>query len=187
MSATDSFCSRIPYSLPDNPHVAIMQLADYLGIPRPTIPGDERTLLKSMCGTILYRHLPQRERKEAMTLIQTQDARTASYLRDIALQSTFITPSWHPPTMTTEELSRSIAFHDELQRYMGFYGLNPGALGTAVYAWKLIRDSASSPNLLKFLASLSIFMAGELSNAELNELRQELDQRKEFANENSAH
>lgn len=187
MSSQRDYCEKIPYRLPSNPHLAIATLAQRLSLPPPAGQGDGLNLLKAMCGTMLYRHLPQKERGAVMALIRQQEPRVAGRLADIALQSTFITATWHPATMSTREVEKALGFHDTVQRQMGLFGLNPGAVGTALYGWKLIKESASSGNLLAFLTSLGIFAAGEFSNAELTQMRNEIDNRRTVANEHAAY
>lgn len=179
------FSDRIAYALPHNKLEAISQLAEILGIPMPELLGDGTTTLQAMCGTILFRHLEQRERDKAWALIQMQHPRVRMRLGHLALQTKYVNPEWGVWSLSREEIEEAIAGHERFQRITTVFSLNPGHLATAHGVWDLAINGASRANALTLAAGAIVLGTTEMSASQLEKLRKERLNRLKPANENA--
>ncbi|WP_432456204.1 hypothetical protein ACRRS0_09750 [Agarivorans sp. QJM3NY_29] len=153
------------------------------GISVPEIIGIKKELLKrggqleidSICATILYRHLTQKQRVDAMVLIRSlSNPILKSKLITKALDATYLNPQWGIWSMTNDELQADKDFHEFIDSFASYIGLSASGLGVK----ELIDSARSNQKLAKGgIVMLVIWGTVAFNKSELNKVSKEINNR----------
>ncbi|MBV1870956.1 MAG: hypothetical protein KUG83_00260 [Gammaproteobacteria bacterium] len=156
----------------------MIELAKVLDLPKSSLHGNPDLIVASMAGTILYRHL---NRLDRVNVIQT-----IKMLASFELQSELISrcldvlinPQWGEWSLKNNELNSIVEFHDDLNRWSGVMGGNPGAYGVAGASWSIIKQGAFTGNMAVLAASVILVGIHEFSYQETQRYTKEIERRK---------
>ncbi|WKE66431.1 hypothetical protein PVT67_04035 [Gallaecimonas kandeliae] len=168
----------LPYHLPTDAKGQLRELAKIISIPQPVIESSGPEAIDAICATILYRHLGQAQRQEAMALIRALPNRQLTgILITRALDTTFVNPQWGMWSLTNKELLEEEAFHSTIDDYASYLGISVSALGAKDFLqtlWKQRKVTRGG------IATLVIWVAIAANKSHLNEIREEKDRRSQL-------
>ena len=170
--------SRLPYKLPSNEADAVKSLAKILNIPQHLAQGDPVKVSQAMSGTIMYRQLDRNARQQAMAIIHSLSSGPLKSCLITRCTDVLVNPQWGEWSLTTEELTEILKFHNDFNRWSSILGANPGAYGAGGAAWSIIKQGASSGNVAVLIASIALVGIHELSYGEMQKYTAELERRK---------
>ncbi|MCJ8350953.1 hypothetical protein [Moritella sp.] len=166
------------YALPSNNIDAMKKLAVILNIMPHKLVGDENEIVTAMIGCILYRHLDRFDQMSVMKkVIGLSHGPLKSVLQVKCLDSK-VNPQWAEWSLTNEELTEILGFHNELNRLSSLVGGNPGGYGIGASVWSLIKQGKSTKNIAVLVTSLVIMGLHEFSYSETKKYSAELERRK---------
>ncbi|WP_166268149.1 hypothetical protein [Marinobacter caseinilyticus] len=122
--------SNLPYHLPKNSKGQSRELGKILRIPSSVIEDGGDQAIEAICATILYRHLDQVQRREAMALIKSLPSRQLQGLLMARVLDTMVNPQWGLWSLTTEELIADETFHNNVATIGGTLGVTVSAMGS---------------------------------------------------------
>ncbi len=115
--------SDLPYFLPADPEGQLRELAKILNIPLPLAMSGGPQAVDAFSAAILFRHLNQPQRQEALRLMEALPSRELrGKLVMKALDTTFINPKWGVWSLTNDELIAEQSFHSMLDKYATWAG-----------------------------------------------------------------
>lgn len=167
---------NLPYNIESNKAAQLVFLAKLIGIKSELLINASQTEVDAICATVLYRHLPQRQRTYAMQLIRAVDNKPLQgKLIEKVLLTTFVNPQWGIWSLTNKELESDQAFHDFLDRYVSYLGYSASAVGI-----KEIFDNVRKSKKMSRggILMLVIWGAVAFNKAELNKVNKEINNRK---------
>jgi len=170
--------SRLPYKLPSNEADAVKSLAKILNIPQHLVQGDPVKVSQAMSGTIMYRQLGRNARQQAMAIIHSLSNGPLKSCLITRCTDVLVNPQWGEWSLTTEELTEILKFHNDFNRWSSILGANPGAYGAGGAAWSIIKQGASSGNVAVLIASIALVGIHEFSYSEMQKYTAELERRK---------
>ncbi|BFM09612.1 hypothetical protein [Halioxenophilus aromaticivorans] len=176
----------LPYvTLSKNTPEQLRLLADILGIPTALVAKGGEAELTAMVATILYRHLDQVDRRQAMEAIRNVPNRALEgRLVTLALDTTFINPQWGMWSLSNKELLQDEQFHKRLDNIAGNLGFAASGLGIWELIQKLKKRGKPGPQIG---ATLVIWGAVFINSSELQQTQSELKQRTESSLRSSRH
>lgn len=122
--------SHLPYHLSSDQSEQIKFLADVLGIERSMLISAGQKEIEAFCAVILYRHLSQRQRIDAMASIRNiNNRRLMGKLVELALQTTFVNPEWGIWSLSNEELQDFHELHKQIDHVASLAGISISGLG----------------------------------------------------------
>ncbi|MBT0110521.1 hypothetical protein J4H72_22900 [Vibrio alginolyticus] len=150
--------SSLPYNLPSNEQEQLRILAKIIGFKPELLVGAGKVEVDAICSMILYRHLSQKQRVDAMKLIRSVSNRALmGKLVTGALDTTFVNPQYGMWSMTEKELQSDKDFHSFLDNFASYIGIGAyfGAFRSVIsglsdhpFRFKPITDSAIIRSLL---------------------------------------
>ncbi|WP_432463910.1 hypothetical protein [Agarivorans sp. QJM3NY_33] len=105
--------ANLPYNLSASRAAQLSVLSEIIGIKKELLKRGGQLEIDSICATILYRHLTQKQRVDAMVLIRSLSSPILkSKLITKALDATYLNPQWGIWSMTNDELQADKDFHE---------------------------------------------------------------------------
>ena len=115
--------SDLPYFLPVDTDGQLRELAKILNIPLPLEMKEGPLAVEALSATILFRHLNQAQRQEALKLMESLQSRELrGKLVTKALDTTFVNPKWGIWSLTNDELISEQSFHAAVDNYATWAG-----------------------------------------------------------------
>ncbi|WP_394146457.1 hypothetical protein [Vibrio atypicus] len=169
--------NKLPYKLPSNEADAVRSLAKVLNVPLHLIQGDTVKISQAMSGTIMYRQLDRLEKQQVMMAIHALGNGLLKSNLIARCTDVLVNPQWGEWSLTNEELTAILKFHNDFNRWSSIIGANPGAYGTAGAAWSIIKKGISSGNLAVLIASIALVGIHEFSYREMQKYTAEQERR----------
>ncbi|MDZ5120818.1 hypothetical protein OR259_21750 [Vibrio parahaemolyticus] len=167
--------SSLPYNLPSNEQEQLRILAKIIDFKPELLVGAGKVEVDAICSMILYRHLSQKQRVDAMKLIRSVSNRALmGKLVTGALDTTFVNPQYGMWSMTEKELQSDKDFHSFLDNLASYIGIGASSLGLK----DLYKESKARGKLGRGgLAVLVIWGAVAFNKSELKKVNAELENR----------
>ncbi|TOB32477.1 hypothetical protein CGK08_22095, partial [Vibrio parahaemolyticus] len=154
---------------------ALKSLAKILNIPLHLVQGDPVKVSQAMSGTIMYRQLDRNARQQVMAIIHGLSSGPLKSCLITRCTDVLVNPQWGEWSLTTEELTEILKFHNDFNRWSSILGANPGAYGAGGAAWSIIKQGASSGNIAVLIASIALVGIHEFSYSEMQKYTAELE------------
>ena len=158
--------SSLPYNLPKNEKEALHYLAKILNIPAHHLKGDTVKISKAMAGTLMYRQLDRIKRMEVIQLIHSLQNNHLKSILIVKCTDVLVNPQWGEWSLTKEELTKLLSFHNNLNRWSSLLGANPGAYGIGGSAWSIIKQGTGKGNIIVLIGSIALMGIHEFSYKE---------------------
>lgn len=149
-----------------------------LNIPQHLVQGDPVKVSQAMSGTIMYRQLDRIARQQAMAIVHSLSRGPLKSCLITRCTDVLVNPQWGEWSLTTEELTEILIFHNDFNRWSSILGANPGAYGAGGPAWSIIKQGVSSGNIAVLIASIALVEIHEFSYSEMQKYTAELERRK---------
>jgi hypothetical protein len=173
--------SKLPYILPKNLPEQLRFLAKITNIPFSFVKDGGQLELEAMSGVILYRHLNQVQKMEAMSLIRNVgkksrllEGRLVNLILNIS-----VNPQWGVWSLSNDELLNDLNFHNIINDYAGFIGLTASAAGAKTIIQKVWQTKKMTRG---GVATLVLWGALYFNNSELGKARKEIANRSQLKN-----
>ncbi len=173
-----NFVKQLKYELPKSNTEALFKLASVLDIPKHHIQGDHLLIAQSMAGTILYRSLDNQSKQQVMRLISRLSSGHLKSRLIAKCTDVLVNPQWGEWSLTTSELKEVLQLHNDFNRWSSLLGANPGAYGVGGSAWSIIKQGASTGNVVVLIVSIALIGIHEFSYKETQKYAGELERRK---------
>ncbi|WP_432459645.1 MULTISPECIES: hypothetical protein [unclassified Agarivorans] len=122
--------SKLPYNLPSSEREQLRTLAKIIGFRPELLVGGGKNETDAICSMILYRHLSQKQRIDAMKIIRSVSNRALmGKLITGALDATFLNSQYGVWSMTNKELQNDKSFHEFLDTFVSYVGIGASSLG----------------------------------------------------------
>ena len=163
--------SDLPYHLPTDSKGQLRELAKIINIPFPVAESGGQNAADAISAAILFRHLNQAQRQEALKLMSELPSRQLhGLLVTRALDTTFVNPKWGVWSLTNEELMAEKSFHSSIDDYANWAGVGASALAgkdLVTTIWKNRRVTRGG------IATVVIWVAVAANKSTLNKLNEE--------------
>jgi len=174
---------RIPYNVPHNTQMAVIELSKVIGIPINYKLIRDEQYVTLLSGIILYRHLDRLEREDVMARIyQLEDRRLQGKLVDIVTQN-IVNPLAGMWSMSDKEINEYLSVNKEILDWFTIAGINPGAVGVAQGTWEAIKTGGKGGGLMIAISLVMLGINYGISK-EADALQNELDKRRVSINPN---
>lgn len=186
-----NFIEMIPYKTPERKREAAFKLADIIGISRSLIPKDTdyNYVVAALAGIILYRHLDGVHRREVMEVVHRFSTSHRPFCGQMEgkITNILVQARWEKWSLTNKELETIVEAHRKFGRLSSIIGANPGAYGVGAATWSIIKNGASTGNIVGFVVSVILSGVGEASYQQGEDASAELQSRQKAipANRNS--
>ena len=128
--ANEISIKNLPYNLSTNPIEQLRGLAKKIGFNFGLLSGGGKIEVDAICAVILYRHLSQSQRIDAMKAIRSVSNRALmSKLITGALDTTFVNAQYGMWSLTDKELPFDKNFHEFLDTFTSYVGIGASRLG----------------------------------------------------------
>ena len=169
--------SPLPYNLPKNEREALNYLAKILNVPARHVKGDAVKISKALAGTLMYRQLDRIKRREVIQSIHSLQNGHLKSILFVKCTDVLVNPQWGEWSLTNEELTKLLSFHNALNRWSSLLGANPGAYGIGGSAWSIIKQGAGTGNIVVLICSIALMGVHEFSYRETQKYSNELGRR----------
>lgn len=175
MTGKSPSTSSLPYNLPMDTKGQLRELAKIINIPPSLVANGDQNTVDAICATILYRHMEQAQRHEAMKIIRSLPNRElVGKLVTKVVDTSFVNPTWGMWSLTNEELLDKESFHSAVDSYASYVGLSASALGGK----DLIKQAWQRRAITRGgIATLVIWGVVALNKYQLNKLQEEKSRR----------
>jgi len=120
----------LPYQMPKSDNEHLLKLAKITGIPANLLVGGGETEIAAISYMILYRHLNQHDRIEAMRIIKSvKNRQLMGHIIDKTLLTTFVTTQWGVWSLSNKELLAEHEFYESISSMASVMGVGASALG----------------------------------------------------------
>ena len=134
-----------------------------------------------MCATVLYRHLSQAQRNEAMPVIRSfPNAKLQRKLIDSVLFTTFVNPQWGILSLTNKELAADKDVHSFIDNYASYLGISASAIGMKnliTQAKDILKSGKSKKSVWGIVAMFAVWGAVAFNKKELEKVNNEISNR----------
>jgi hypothetical protein len=169
---------NLPYNIEHNMRDQINFLSDLLGLSKDLFRNAGQKEIDAMCATILYRHLTQAHRNEALVLIRSvPNMRLQRKLIDSVLFTTFVNPQWGIWSLTNKELAADKDVHDFIDSYASYIGINASVIGIKDLFDQAKKSISSEKTVWGAVAMLIVWGVVAFNKIELNKVNKELSNR----------
>lgn len=169
---------NLPYNIENDMRDQINFLSDLLGLDKDLFRNAGQKEIDAMCATILYRHLPQVHRNEALAVIRSvPNIKLQRKLVGSVLFTTFVNPQWGIWSLTNKELAADKDVHDFIDSYASYIGVSASAIGIKDLFDQAKKSMSSKKTVWGSVAMLIVWGAVAFNKMELKKVNKEISNR----------
>lgn len=172
---------NLPYNIENSVRDQIAFLSDLLELDKTLFHNAGQREVDAMCATVLYRHLSQIQRNEALLIIRSvPNLQLQRKLIDSVLFTTFINPQWGIWSLTNKELAADKDFHSFIDNYASYIGISASALGMKdliTQAKEILQSKKSNKSVWGIVAMFVVWGAVAFNKKELVKVNNEISNR----------